>query len=96
MDCDGANVANAGMTRVLSGVLHPGLLNQEVGGGNGPLLRDLTDAAPDGGVGDGMLVVVPEDVLRRRGAVPHQTGQVHGEALLQVDVGSAQDLSVRL
>ena len=38
----------------------------------------------------------PEDVLRGLWAVPHQAGQVHGEALLQVDVRPAQDLRVRL
>ena len=96
MHRDGAGVAHAGLAEVLPAVLHPRLLDQEEARRDVALLRDLWDAAADAGVGDGLAIVIPEDVLRGLGAVPHQTGQVHGEALLQVDVRAAQDLSVGL
>ena len=92
MHRDAAGVAHAGLAEVLATVLHPGLLDQEEARRDVTLLRDLGDAAPDAGVGDGLAIVIPENVLRRLRAVPHQTGQVHGEALLQVDVGATQDL----
>lgn len=93
---DAAGVAHAGLAEVLPAVLHPGLLDEEEASRDVALLRDLGDAAADAGVGDGLAVVIPEDVLRGLGAVPHQAGQVHGEALLQVDVGAPEDLGVRL
>ena len=93
MNSDGADVANTGVTSILSRVLHPRLLDQEVGGGHLALLRDLTDPAPDGGVGDGLLVVIPEDVLRRLRTVPDQTREVHGESFLQVYIRSTKNLS---
>ena len=96
MHRDGAGVAHAGLAEVLPAVLHPRLLDQEEARRDVALLRDLWDAAADAGVGDGLAIVIPEDVLRGLGAVSHQTGQVHGEALLQVDVRAAQDLGVGL
>jgi hypothetical protein len=36
--------------------------------------------------------VLPEDELRRLGTVSDHTGQVHCDALLDVDVGRAEDL----
>ena len=93
MNSDGADVANTGVTSILSRVLHPRLLDQEVGGGHLPLLCDLADPAPDGGVGDGLLVVVPEDVLRGLRTVLHQTSEVHGESFLQVYIRSTKNLS---
>ena len=68
-------------------------VSEEVGGGHLTLLRDLTDPAPDGGVGDGLLVVVPEDVLRRLRTFPDQTREVHGESFLQVYIRSTKNLS---
>ena len=96
MHRDSAGVADAGPAEILPAVLHPGLLDEEEARRDVALLRDLGDAAADAGVGDGLAVVIPEDVLRGLGAVPHQAGQVHGEALLQVNVGAAQDLGERL
>ena len=84
------------MTVVLPGVSQPRLLDQEEGGGDLPLLRHLADAPPDGGVGDGLLVVVPEDVLGGLWAVLHKAGEVHGGPFLQEDVGAAHYLSVGL
>ena len=92
MHCHRADVPHGGVTGVAAGVPQSGVLDQEEGGRHLPLLRDLTDAAPDGGVGDGLLVVVPEDVLGRLGAVLDQAGEVHGGALLQEDVGTAHNL----
>ena len=42
-----------------------------------------------------LRVPVPEDPLRRLWTVPDQTGEVEVVPLLQVDVGSAQNLSDR-
>ena len=92
MHRDAAGVAHAGLAEVLAAVLHPGLLDQQEARRDVALLRDLGDAPADAGVGDGLTIVIPEDVLRGLGAVPHQTGQVHSEALLQVDVGATKDL----
>ena len=96
MHRDAAGVAHAGLAEVLSAVLHPGLLDQEEARRDVALLCDLGDSAADAGVGDGLTIVIPEDVLGGLRAVPHQAGQVHGEPLLQVNVGAAQDLGVRL
>ena len=82
MHCHRADVPHGGVAGVPAGVPQSGVLDQEEGGRDLPLLRDLTDAAPDGGVGDGLLVVVPEDVLGRLGAVLDQAGEVHGGSLL--------------
>ena len=43
-----------------------------------------------------LLVVIPEYELWRLGAVPHKAGQVHGDALLHVDVFPTQYFSNRL
>ena len=72
------------------------MLDEEEGGGDLSLLSDLTDSPPDGGVGDGLIVVVPEDVLGRLRTVLDQAGEVHGESLLQEDVRAAHYLSVGL
>ena len=92
MHRDAAGVAHAGLAEVLAAVLHPRLLDQQEAGRYVALLRDLGDAAADAGVGDGLAIVIPEDVLGGRGAVRHGPGRFPGEALLQVDVGAAQDL----
>ena len=89
-----ADVPDGGVAGVEAGVSQPRLLDQEEGGGHFSLLCDLADASPDRGVGDGLLVVIPEDVLGRLGAVLDETSEVHGGALLQEDVGTAHDLRV--
>ena len=72
MNCHITDISNTCFAGVLSRVLHPGLLDQEEGGGDRPLVSDLADAAPDGGVGDGLLIMIPEDVLRRLWAATNQ------------------------
>ena len=91
---DTADVANTGMTGILPRVLHPCLLDQEEGGGDVPLLSDLTDASSEGRVGDWMLIVIPEDVLWRLGAVLDKTCKVHCESFLQINVRTSQYLSI--
>ena len=77
-----ANIANTCMTGILPRVLHSCLLDQEEGGGDVPLLCDLTDATSEGGVGDWMLIMIPEDVLWRLRTVLDKTCEVHGESFL--------------
>ena len=93
---DGADVPHRGVTGVLPGVHQPGLLDEEEGDGDLPLLCDLTDAPADGGVGDRLLVVIPEDELRRLRALLHQAGQVHGGTFVQEDFRAADYLGVGL
>ena len=96
VDSDGADVAHGGVAGVLAGVHQPRLLDEEEGDGDLPLLCDLTDAPADGGVGDGLLVVIPEDELRRLRALLHQAGQVHGGTFVQEDFRAANYLGVGL
>ena len=96
VDSDGADVAHGGVAGVLAGVHQPRLLDEEEGDGDLPLLGDLADAPADGGVGDGLLVVIPEDELRRLRALLHQAGQVHGGTFVQEDFRAANYLGVGL
>ena len=86
--------AHTGVTGVLARVSDPGLLHQQEGGGDVPLLSDLTDASSEGRVGDWMLIVIPEDVLWRLGAVLDKTCKVHCESFLQINVRTSQYLSI--
>ena len=96
VDSDGADVAHGGVAGVLAGVHQPRLLDEEEGDGDLPLLCDLTDTPPDGGVGDWLLVVIPENELWWLRALLHQAGEVHGGALVQEDLGTADYLGVGL
>ena len=54
-----------------------------------------TDAASEGGVGDWMLIMIPEDVLWRLRTVLDKTCEVHCESFLQINVRTSQYLSIR-